>query len=94
MEKWHEIGFYGKQQRILLGNCGVIDPENIGHYIAKDGYLALRKCLTELSPEQVIEEVLRSGLRGRGGGGFPAGMKWRFARNTPALAQVRDLQRR
>ncbi len=82
VEKWHDVGFYGKQQRILLGNCGVIDPESIGHYIAKDGYLAQHKVLSTMSPEAVIEEVLTSGLRGRGGGGFPAGMKWRFARNT------------
>jgi len=82
VEKWHDVGFYGKQQRILLENCGVVDPEEIGHYIARDGYLALRKTLSEMSPQQVIEEVLSSGLRGRGGAGFPAGMKWRFARNT------------
>ena len=61
-EKWHDLGFYGKQQRVLLGNCGVIDPEDIGHYVAKDGYVALRKALTELTPEQVIEDVLQSGL--------------------------------
>ena len=82
IEKWHEIGFYGKQQRILLENCGIVDPENIDHYRAKDGYKALHKVLTEMSPEDVIEEVLASGVRGRGGGGFPAGLKWRFARNT------------
>ena len=82
VEKWHDVGFYGKQQRILLENCGVVDPEEISHYIARDGYLALRKVLSEMSPQQVIEEVLSSGLRGRGGAGFPAGMKWRFARNT------------
>ena len=82
VEKWHEIGFYGKQQRILLGNCGVIDPENIGHYLAKDGYQALRKCLLELTPEEIIDEMIASNLRGRGGGGFPAGMKWKLARQT------------
>ncbi len=82
IEKWHEIGFYGKQQRILLQNCGIIDPENIDHYRAKDGYLALHKVLTEMTPEQVIEEVTESGVRGRGGGGFPAGVKWGFARKT------------
>ncbi|MCB0227978.1 MAG: NADH-quinone oxidoreductase subunit F, partial [Anaerolineae bacterium] len=82
VEKWHEIGFYGKQQRILLGNCGVIDPENIGHYLAKDGYQALRKCLLELTPEEIIDEMISSNLRGRGGGGFPAGMKWKLARQT------------
>ncbi|PWH18116.1 MAG: NADH-quinone oxidoreductase subunit F [Ardenticatenia bacterium] len=83
IEKWHDIGFYSKQQRILLRNCGLIDPENVHHYIARDGYRALRKVLTEMSPEQVIEEVVRSGLRGRGGGGFPTGVKWKLARQTP-----------
>ncbi len=82
IEKWYEIGFYGKQRRILLGNCGVIDPENIDHYRAKEGYEALYKVLAEMTPEEVIEEVQDSGLRGRGGAGFPAGLKWRFARNT------------
>ncbi len=82
VEKWYDIGFYGKQQRILLENCGVIDPENIDHYRAKDGYQALHKVLTEMTPEEVIEEVLASGVRGRGGAGFPAGLKWRFARQT------------
>jgi NADH:ubiquinone oxidoreductase subunit F (NADH-binding)/(2Fe-2S) ferredoxin/Pyruvate/2-oxoacid:ferredoxin oxidoreductase delta subunit len=82
IEKWYDIGFYGKQQRILLENCGVIDPENIDHYRAKDGYRALYQVLAEMTPEEVIEEVLASGIRGRGGAGFPAGMKWRFARNT------------
>jgi NADH:ubiquinone oxidoreductase subunit F (NADH-binding)/(2Fe-2S) ferredoxin len=83
IEKWHEIGFYGKQQRILLENCGVIDPENIDHYRAKGGYKALYKTLHEMTPEQVIETVTDSGVRGRGGAGFPAGLKWSFARKTP-----------
>jgi NADH:ubiquinone oxidoreductase subunit F (NADH-binding)/(2Fe-2S) ferredoxin len=82
IEKWHEIDFYRKQQRILLDNCGIIDPENIDHYLASAGYQALRKVLTEMTPEDVIEEVLDSGLRGRGGGGFPAGLKWKLARQT------------
>lgn len=82
VEKWHEIGFYGKQERVLLGNCGVLDPEDIGQYLAKEGYQALHKCLVELTPEQVIDEVTRAGLRGRGGGGFPAGVKWGLARKT------------
>ena len=82
VEKWHEIGFYGKQQRILLQNCGIVDPESIDHYRAKGGYLALHKVLTEMTPEQVIDEVTASGVRGRGGGGFPAGVKWGFARKT------------
>jgi NADH:ubiquinone oxidoreductase subunit F (NADH-binding)/(2Fe-2S) ferredoxin/Pyruvate/2-oxoacid:ferredoxin oxidoreductase delta subunit len=81
-EKWHEISFYGKQQRILLHNCGIIDPENIEHYLAREGYEALRKVLTGMTPEDVIEEITASGLRGRGGAGFPAGVKWRYARAT------------
>ena len=72
------IEFYRKQYRIALRNCGVIDPENIDEYIAFDGYKALVKALTEMSREQVIEEVLSSGLRGRGGGGFLTGLKWKF----------------
>ena len=68
--------FYRTQNRVVLRNCGVIDPENIDEYIAMDGYAALGKCLTEMTPEQVIEEVSKSGLRGRGGGGFPTGRKW------------------
>ncbi len=82
VEKWYDIGFYGKQKRILLENCGVIDPENIDHYRAKGGYQALHQVLTGMTPEEVIEVVLASGVRGRGGAGFPAGLKWRFARNT------------
>ncbi len=70
------MGFYKKQLRIALRNCGFIDPENIDEYIARDGYEALAKCLTEMTPEQVIEIMKKSGLRGRGGGGFPAGLKW------------------
>ncbi len=80
----NEIGFYKQQQRIALRNCGVIDPENIDEYIAFDGYQALAKALTEMTPEQVIDEVLKSGLRGRGGAGFPTGKKWQFARATQA----------
>lgn len=73
-----EIGFYKSQKRIALRNCGVIDPENIDEYIAFDGYSALVKVLTEMSPEAVIDQIKRSGLRGRGGGGFPTGLKWEF----------------
>ena len=80
----NEIGFYKQQQRVALRNCGVIDPENIDEYIAFDGYKALAKALTEMTPEQVIQEVLDSGLRGRGGAGFPTGKKWQFARATQA----------
>ncbi len=75
-----ETPFYKKQLRIALRNCGVIDPENIEEYIAMDGYQALAKVLTSMSPDDVIKEVLDSGLRGRGGGGFPTGRKWSFAR--------------
>jgi len=80
----NEIGFYKQQERVALRNCGVIDPENIDEYIAFDGYKALAKALTEMTPEQVIQEVLDSGLRGRGGAGFPTGKKWQFARATQA----------
>ncbi|MBQ1367397.1 MAG: NADH-quinone oxidoreductase subunit NuoF [Firmicutes bacterium] len=71
-----DTAFYKTQERVVLRNCGVIDPENIDEYIAMDGYAALGKVLTEMTPEQVIEEVSKSGLRGRGGGGFPTGRKW------------------
>ncbi len=73
-----ETDFYKKQHRVALRNCGVIDPENIDEYIAFDGYMALAKCLKEYTPEQVIQIVKDSGLRGRGGGGFPTGLKWSF----------------
>ncbi len=71
--------FYKSQYRLALRNCGVIDPENIDEYIGRDGYKALGKVLTEMTPDQVIETILASGLRGRGGAGFPTGMKWKFA---------------
>ena len=73
--------FLSRQTRIALRHCGLIDPENINEYIGRKGYLALHKVLTEMTPEQVIQEILDSGLRGRGGGGFPTGMKWKLARN-------------
>ena len=74
-----KVDFYKKQKRVALRNCGVIDPENIEEYIAFDGYKALGKVLTEMTPEEVIDVMLKSGLRGRGGAGFPTGMKWKFA---------------
>ena len=73
------VDFYKKQRRVALRNCGVIDPENIDEYIAFDGYKALGKVLTEMTPQEVIDVMLKSGLRGRGGAGFPTGMKWKFA---------------
>ena len=75
----NEVDFYKKQMRIALKNCGVINPEDIEEYIAFDGYKALGKVLTEMSREEVIDTIKKSGLRGRGGGGFPTGMKWQFA---------------
>ena len=75
-----ELNFYKKQKRIALKNCGIIDPENIYEYIAFDGYKALEKVLFEMTPEEVIKEVSDSGLRGRGGAGFPTGKKWEFTR--------------
>ena len=76
IEDVEEIEFYQKQLRIVLRNCGVINPESIEEYIARDGYLALERSLYELTPQQIIDEVKASGLRGRGGAGFPTGMKW------------------
>ncbi|MBR1683578.1 MAG: NAD(P)H-dependent oxidoreductase subunit E, partial [Clostridia bacterium] len=78
-----EIEFYKHQKRIALRNCGVIDPENIDEYLAFDGYKALEKALTTMTQEEVIDEILKSGLRGRGGGGFPTGLKWKFAHSSP-----------
>ena len=77
-----DIGFYKHQMRVALRNCGVIDPENIDEYLAMDGYKALEKVLTKMTREEVIDEVLKSGLRGRGGGGFPTGLKWKFTYNS------------
>jgi NADH-quinone oxidoreductase subunit F len=75
---YKDINFYRRQQRIILRNCGHINPERIGDYIARDGYMALKKALSEMTPLQVIEEIKKSGLRGRGGAGFSTGMKWEF----------------
>jgi NADH:ubiquinone oxidoreductase subunit F (NADH-binding)/(2Fe-2S) ferredoxin/NAD-dependent dihydropyrimidine dehydrogenase PreA subunit len=77
------MDFYKKQIRIALRNCGFIDPENVEEYIARDGYQALGKCLFEMTPAGVIEEIKKSGLRGRGGGGFPTGLKWEITAKSP-----------
>ncbi len=77
-----ETNFYKKQTRVALRNCGVIDPENIDEYIAYDGYQALIKVLTSMSGQEVIDTILKSGLRGRGGAGFPTGRKWQFTRDA------------
>jgi len=76
------IDFYKKQYRIALRNCGFINPENIDEYIARNGYVALGKVLTEMTPDEVIQEIIDSGLRGRGGGGFPTGLKWKITREV------------
>lgn len=80
---YRDIPFYGKQRRIVLRNCGYINPDNIEEYIARDGYQALARALLEFSPEETLDIVKRSGLRGRGGAGFPTGKKWEFARMAP-----------
>jgi NADP-reducing hydrogenase subunit HndC len=80
----NETDFYKRQHRIALRNCGVINPENIDEYIGTNGYEALGKVLTEYTPDQVIQTILDSGLRGRGGGGFPTGLKWKLAKGNDA----------
>ncbi len=77
----NDTAFYKKQHRVALRNCGVISPEHVEEYIARDGYQALYKALTQMTPDEVIDTVLKSGLRGRGGAGFPTGKKWSLARN-------------
>ena len=84
-----DTSFYKKQHRVALRNCGVINPECIDEYIGRDGYKALGKVLTEMTPEDVIQTILDSGLRGRGGGGFPTGMKWKLARNIVPDADIK-----
>ncbi|MEI6131204.1 MAG: NADH-quinone oxidoreductase subunit NuoF [Bacillota bacterium] len=82
MDAAESKSFFGKQVRIAMKNCGIINPEDIEEYIAKDGYKALEKALKEMTPQEVIETVKASKLRGRGGAGFPTGLKWQFARNS------------
>ncbi len=82
--KLEDVSFYQKQFRIVLRNCGAIDPEKIDEYIARDGYAALSKVLTEMTPDQVVDEMRKSGLRGRGGAGFPTWMKWKFSKEAVA----------
>ncbi|MEJ2068985.1 MAG: NADH-quinone oxidoreductase subunit NuoF [Syntrophobacterales bacterium] len=81
--KYEEVPFFKKQVKIALRNCGYINPERIEEYIARGGYQALHKALTEMTPKEVIAQVKDSGLRGRGGGGFPTGLKWEFCHNNP-----------
>ena len=94
----NETNFYKKQHRVALRNCGVINPENIEEYIGTGGYEALGIVLTEKTPEDVIQILLDSGLRGRGGAGFPTGLKWKFAaanertRNTSAVMQMKEIR--
>ena len=79
----HDIPFYKAQDRIALRDVGVINPESLDEYLARGGYEAARKALTTMTPEEIVEEILASGLRGRGGAGFPTGMKWKFAAASP-----------
>ena len=83
VNKLDELPFYKKQKRIVLKNCGLINPEDIDEYIAFDGYKALEKVLTKMTKEEVIKEISDSGLRGRGGAGFPTGKKWEFVAKEP-----------
>ena len=85
--KTTDIPFFTRQTQVVLRNCGWIDPERIEEYVARDGYAALAKVLTSLTPEQVIEEMKSSGLRGRGGAGFPTFMKWDFTRRAPGTVK-------
>ncbi|MBR4201620.1 MAG: NAD(P)H-dependent oxidoreductase subunit E, partial [Oscillospiraceae bacterium] len=84
-----ETTFYAKQHRVALRNCGLIDPENINEYIGRHGYQALNKVLTSMTPDEVIQEISDSGLRGRGGGGFPTGTKWKLARTIVPDADIK-----
>ena len=84
---WHDIGFYKAQTRIALRDVGVIDPESLDEYLARGGYEAARTALTTMTPEQVIQEVTDSGIRGRGGAGFPTGVKWKFAHQSQSAVK-------
>jgi NADH-quinone oxidoreductase subunit F/NADP-reducing hydrogenase subunit HndC len=79
IKKFKEMNFYARQERLALRNCGIINPFDIDEYIGRDGYLALEKVLTKMTSQEVIDEITKSGLRGRGGGGFPTGLKWSMA---------------
>ncbi len=83
VEERKQVPFFAKQEKVVLKNCGRIDPENIEEYIAADGYAALEKVITKMSPDEVIQVISDSGLRGRGGAGFPTGRKWRFVADAP-----------
>ena len=85
--------FFARQQKIVLRNCGCIDPASLAEYVALGGYRALTRALTEFTPQQIIDIVTRSGLRGRGGGGFPTGRKWQVARAAAGAGKDRSLQR-
>ena len=84
LPRYEEIPFYSKQVRIALRNCGLINPDSIDEYIARDGYAAMAKVVTGMTPEDVLTTMKDSGLRGRGGAGFLTGLKWEFARRTPS----------
>jgi len=84
---YSDINFYKKQERIILRNCGHINPERIDDYLARGGYQSLKKVISDMTPEQVIEEIKSSGLRGRGGAGFPTGRKWEFCYNAPGSSK-------
>ena len=84
VQDYAKMSFYAKQERIALRNCGLLDPEDISEYIANEGYQALAKCLFDMTPAAVVQEVLNSGLCGRGGAGFPTGLKWKIAAGVTA----------